>query len=277
MVRTCLLTGVAALLPATALAANLIGNCEMTGTIGDMAGATPLKPCQLTVAVSLPAPNWWIGDTPGAIKEGYEYCLAAALAWHAGYDKVQVVDVDWAALNSGAARDFDLALSELAITDERKKTADFSIPYLDLGDGVLVKTGTAIDEKTIKDMRIGVLKGTPAADFAANTLKLKSLNPFPEQGAMLTALRAGQVDAVIAPASIVLAEEAMEKGALAVVGQYKTGEAYGALYPKGSTNAAAFDKIIGALKADGTMAKLAQKYLAPVWGKDPATVPYFAP
>jgi polar amino acid transport system substrate-binding protein len=28
---------------------------------------------------------------------------------------------------------------------------------------------------------------------------------------------------------------------------------------------------------DGTMAKLADKYLAAVWGKDPAKVPYFNP
>ena len=62
-----------------------------------------------------------------------------------------------------------------------------------------------------------------------------------------------------------------------VVGQYKTGESYGALYPKGSANGAAIDKIIGALQTDGTLKKLADKYLAAVWGKDPATVPYFTP
>ena len=38
-----------------------------------------------------------------------------------------------------------------------------------------------------------------------------------------------------------------------VVGQYKTGEAYGAIYEKGSANAATIDKIIQAMIDDGTM------------------------
>ena len=62
-----------------------------------------------------------------------------------------------------------------------------------------------------------------------------------------------------------------------VVGQYKTGESYGALYPKGGTNNATIDKIIKSIIADGTISKLGDKYLAAVWGKDPAKVPYFNP
>ena len=60
-----------------------------------------------------------------------------------------------------------------------------------------------------------------------------------------------------------------------VDGQYKTGEAYGAIYEKGSANGATIDKIIQAMLDDGTMAKLGAKYLAAAWGKDPATIPYF--
>ena len=37
------------------------------------------------------------------------------------------------------------------------------------------------------------------------------------------------------------------------------------------------DKIIQSMIDDGTMSKLADKYLAAVWGKDPAKVPYFNP
>jgi len=59
------------------------------------------------------------------------------------------------------------------------------------------------------------------------------------------------------------------------VGQYKTGEAYGAIYEKGYANGATIDKIIQSMIDDGTMKKLGEKYLATVWGKDPATIPYF--
>ena len=62
-----------------------------------------------------------------------------------------------------------------------------------------------------------------------------------------------------------------------MVGQYSTGEVYGAIYPKGSANGGTIDKIIMALEKDGTLKKLDVKYLASVWGKDPTTIPYFKP
>jgi len=62
-----------------------------------------------------------------------------------------------------------------------------------------------------------------------------------------------------------------------VVGQYATGETYGALYPKGSKNAGTIDKIIQVLIDDGTLKMLSAKYLTPAWGADPLTVIYFNP
>lgn len=263
--------------PAGALAADMIGNCEMTGKKGDMALAAPAKAGQLTVEVSLPAPTWWNGDTPEGIKDGYEYCMAANIAWHAGFDKMEVLNVGWDPMVGGLTKGFDLAISEISITDDRKKVVDFSVPYFNSDIGVLVKKGVTADEASIKGMRIGVQTGTTGSTFANEKLKPKSVNQYPEQGDMFTALRAGQIDAAITDTSIVLAEEVQEKGAVTVVGQYKTGEAYGALYPKGSANKEGLDKIIVALQADGTLKKLADKYLGAVWGKDPATVPYFKP
>ena len=61
------------------------------------------------------------------------------------------------------------------------------------------------------------------------------------------------------------------------LGQYSTGETYGALYPKASANAATIDKILDALIKDGTTAKLADKYLAQAWGADPTKITYFKP
>ncbi len=265
------------LVPAAAFAADMIGNCEMTGAKGSIPIAAPAKPGQLTVEVSLPAPTWWNGDTPAGIKDGYEYCMAANIAWRAGFDKLEVVNVGWDEMVGGMTKNFDLAISEISITDARKKVVDFSVPYFSSDIGVLVKKGVTTDEKGVKGLRLGVQTGTTGATFATDTLKAKNVSQYPEQGDMFTALRAGQIDAAITDTSIVLAEEFQEKGAVAVVGQFKTGEAYGALYPKGSANKATLDNIITTLQSDGTLKKLADKYLASVWGKDPGTVPYFTP
>ena len=52
----------------------------------------------------------------------------------------------------------------------------------------------------------------------------------------------GQVDAAFLDTAIVLAEAKATDGKLEVVGQYKTGEKYGAIYPKGSANEDAFNQ-----------------------------------
>lgn len=260
-----------------ASAANMIGNCEVTGEKGSIPIANPAKAGQLTVEVSLPAPIWWNGDTPEAIKDGMEYCMAAEIAWRAGYDKLEVVNVGWDALIAGQTSDFDLAMSQISITDERKKIHDFSVPYFSSDIGVLVRKDAPVDEKTIKSAKVGVQQATTGAAFVQDKLGITDVQVYPDQGDMFAALRAGQVDAAVTDTSIVLAEVVANPDKVDVVGQYKTGESYGAIYPKGNANNATLDKIIQAMIDDGTITKLGAKYLAAAWGKDPATVPYFNP
>jgi polar amino acid transport system substrate-binding protein len=262
---------------APAAAGAKIGNCEVVGPKGSNPIASPAKAGQLTVEVSLPAPIWWNGDTPEAIKDGMEYCLAAEIAYRAGFEKVEVVNVGWDPLVTGQTSGFDLAMSEISITDERKKVVDFSVPYFGSDIGVLSRADKLVDDKTIKEVTVGVQQATTGATFATDTLKLTKVNVYPDQGDMFTALRAGQIDAAITDTSIVLAEEVRGEGKIKVPGQYKTGESYGALYPKGGANNATIDKIIQSIIDDGTMKKLSAKWLASVWGKDPADVPVWNP
>ncbi len=256
-------------------AKDMIGNCEVTGKKGEFAIATPAKPGQLTVEVSLPAPIWWNGDTPETIKDGMEYCIAAEIAWRAGFDKLEVVNAGWDAMIAGQTTGFDLAMSEISITDERRAVHEFSVPYFNSDIAVLTKADAPVTEASIKTAKVGVQVGTTGATFAADKLGLINLQSYPEQGDMFAALRAGQIDAAITDTSIVLAEELATKGASKVVGQYQTGETYGAIYPKGSANTATIDKIFQSMIADGTVQKLGAKYLAAAWGKDPASIPYF--
>jgi polar amino acid transport system substrate-binding protein len=128
----------------------------------------------------------------------------------------------------------------------------------------------------MKQARIGVQQATTGADFVAD--KLQPATPakvFPDTPSMYTALLAGQIDAAMTDTSIVLAQAGQSKGIFVVIGQYQTGETYGALYPKGSPNEDAINKIIKSLEDDGTLAALSAKYLAAAWGADPTKVPYF--
>jgi polar amino acid transport system substrate-binding protein len=260
-----------------AAAADKIGNCELTGQKGSFT-LTPAVPGQLTVEVSLPAPGWWNGNTPEDIQDGYEYCMAAGIAHRAGLDQVAVVNTAWPKLIAGQTSHYDLALSEASITEDRKKVVDFSIPYFDSDIGVLVKKGTKVDSSSIKNMRIGVHQGTTGADFVSGTLKpTQEMRVYPSVPGMFAALAAGQIDAALTDTAYVLGQAAQSNGSMEVVGQYSTGEKYGAVYPKGSPNAATLDKIIQSMKDDGTLDKLAAQYLAASWGSDPTKIPYLKP
>ena len=256
-------------------AADMIGNCEVTGKKGETPIASPAKPGQLTVEVSLPAPIWWNGDTPEAIKDGMEYCMAAEIAWRAGYDKLEVVNVGWDALIAGQTSNFDLAMSEISITEERKAVHEFSVPYFNSDIGVLTRADAPVTEESLVTAKIGVQQATTGAAFVTEKLGSNNVQVYPDQGDMFAALRSGQIDAAITDTSIVLAEELATKGASKIVGQYQTGETYGAIYPKGNANNPIIDKILQSMIADGTIKKLGEKYLAAAWGKDPASIPYF--
>jgi polar amino acid transport system substrate-binding protein len=274
-VRSALLVILVSIGIAQPAAAQTFGNCPITGK----KGAIPLTPAvagQLTVEVALPAPGWWNGDTPSSIKDGYEYCMAANIAHRAGLDRLAVVNVSWDALIAGQTKNFDLALSEASITPERKKVIDFSTPYFNSDIGVLVKSSAQVDSSNIRSMRIGVHQGTTGADFAVNVLKpTQPVKMFPDTPGMFTALVAGQIDVALTDTAYVLGQAMNSHGTLKVVGQYTTGESYGAIYPKGSANEDALNRIIQSMNDDGTLKMLTQKYLASAWGADPTKIPYF--
>ncbi len=256
--------------------ADTIGKCEVTGTKGESTSKAA-QAGQLTVVTNLPSPGWWNGDTAETIADGYEYCFAANIAYRAGFDKVNVVNVPFDAIVAARVKDFDLALAQISITDARKKVVDFSIPYFSSDIGVAVKKGTTVNSDSIKQMRVGVKQATTGAQFITDKVKPASVKVFPDSAGLFAALMAGQIDVAVHDTSIVLGQAAQSKGKLEVAGQYSTGESYGAIYPKGSAEGATIDKIIQSLAKDGTMTKLASQYLSDAWGLDPTSIPYLKP
>jgi polar amino acid transport system substrate-binding protein len=250
--------------------AMMMGKCEVTGK----AGSIKLKPVvadALTIQTSLPAPGWFNGDDPAKIEDGYEYCMAAEIAHRAGLKKVVLVSVDSDQMVSGATKDFDMGLAEISITEKRKQVVDFSVPYFASDIGVLVKKDSTVKSTDdLKKVKLGVQKGTTGADFGTAKVN-KDAKVFEDAASMFTALDSGAVDAVMTDTAIVQEQEKKSAGALKVVGQYKTGESYGALYPKGSANKTELDKAIQALIDEKVLNKLATKYLS----GDPSTPPIF--
>jgi polar amino acid transport system substrate-binding protein len=248
------------------------GDCKVTTKKGSIS-LKPVKAGTLTVETTLPAGGWWNGTTPTSIKSGYEYCLAANLANAGGLTSVTVKNVSFDQLVAGRTNDYDIALAEISITPERKKVVDFSVPYFDSNIGVLTKKGSGITEDNITSKKCAAYSGTTSVPFVQDTLKCSSTKVYPDNQTLYQSVLSGQSDAAFLDTAIVLAEAKSTGGKLEVVGQYKTGEKYGAIYPKGSANQDALNKGISTMLEDGTTDELSKDYLGPAFGGDPSSVP----
>lgn len=245
----------------------------MTAPAGAQADKGDLK-----VATSLPAPGFWNGDTPNTIDGGFEYGMAQDIAKRLGYDGVKLSNVSFDALVAGKAKSFDLALSQVTITSDRAKVVAFTVPYFSSDQGVLVQKGTKVDESNQRSIQWGVQTATTAQTFLKEKIKpTKTPRSYKTTTAAFAGLQAGQIDAMMLDTSIILGQAAASNGEFEVIGQYKTGESYGGILPKGSKLLRSINKAIKAEKADGTLAALSEKYLGPALGGDPQKVPYLQP
>lgn len=262
---------------ATAFAASDFGKCEVTGERGSVK-LTTVVPGALSVRPVLGVPGWWNGDSPDTIKDGFEYCMAANMAYRAGLDRVILVSRSFQQILTGQSQGFDIALSEITITDARKKVVNFTEPYFDSDQGILVKSGTKVDKNNLSKLRYAVERGTTAYDYIVEKIKpAEQPKVFNDPPSMYTALAAGQVDAVIYDTPNVLLRAKNANGALEVAGRFDTGEKWGGLVNKDSPNLAAFNQLIEGLKKDGTLARLTTKYVTPELGMDPTKLPVLNP
>jgi polar amino acid transport system substrate-binding protein len=239
-------------------------------------GFSPVTEGVLTVATNLPAPGFWNGDDPSAIEGGFEYGIATELADRLGLDGVNVVNVSFDALVAGQARDFDIALSQVTITDERAEVVDFTVPYFSSDQGVLVRKGTDVsDLGAAKQLQWGVQASTTGQSFVDEEIQPdEETRVYSETTQAFTALQANQVDAVLLDTAIVLGQAAEPGSPFEVVAQFKSGEAYGGILPKGSPNREAIDDHLQEMIDDGTTSDLSDEFLKPELGGDPTKVPY---
>src|SRR3954465_15569285 len=135
-----------------------------------VSGFTPVTAGTLTVVTSLPGPGFWEGsDTdPTKIKSGYEYDIAKQMETAFGLHKLVVLNKPFDTIVAGQVtkNDYDLSLSQISITCDRAKVVDFSVPYFQSNQGVLVRTGTKVPSAAVaKNLRWGVQTSTTAVDL----------------------------------------------------------------------------------------------------------------
>jgi polar amino acid transport system substrate-binding protein len=264
-----------ALLPALALAATVAG-CG--GGSGTSAGGVPLvQTGQLTTCTHLPYQPFQVKQGDKIV--GFDVDLVDLVAKKLGVTQ-NIVDIAFENIESGESMNTgqcDLAAAGMTITDKRKQKFDFSAPYFEATQALLVKAGSPIkDFSNVAGKKIGVQSATTGADYAKANAKGAEIVTFDDLALEEQAVKNGSVDAGVNDNGV-LYDFVKTNPDTAVAIEFKTNEFYGIGVKQGSTQL--LQTINDALKAsatDGTYAQIYQKWFgkAPTWlPGSPTTAP----
>lgn len=162
--------------------------------------------------------------------------------------------------------DYDAVVSGVTITAERDKTMDFSDPYIEVGQVILVRA----DESRINgvndlaDKTVAEQRGTTNDEFATKLQKegkLKEVKRFPTFDLAVKSLLNSDVDAVIIDNTSASGYMGTNPDKLKVVGERLTSEGLGIVVREGDKELqAAFNAALKTLKENGTLDRLYQKW-----------------
>jgi polar amino acid transport system substrate-binding protein len=170
---------------------------------------------------------------------GFDVDMMKAIAREAGFE-VEIVNTAWDGIFAGLGNGtYDAVISSVTITDERKIAMDFSAPYINAGQVLVIPAG--IDNVTtladLKGKKAGAQIGTTGAleIEKAEGVELKS---YDELGLAIEDLVNGNIQAVVADNPIAadyVLNNPNYKEKLKIVGKPFTEELYGIAVKKGNT------------------------------------------
>ena len=217
----------------------------------------------LTVGTNAAFPPFeYVGDD--GKPDGFDIALIKAIGEKMGME-VQIQDMEFDSLVSSIGGKIDVAIAGMTVTEERKNMVDFSTPYYEAVQSVIVPKGS--DIATGDDLvgkKIGVQLGT-TGEFIADEIEGADVSAYNKAVDAVNDLNNGRVDCVIVDKNPAAVFGAQFSDKVDVIDGSAFGfeqEDYAIALPKGNTELA--DKINSALaelKADGTYDKLVQQYI----------------
>jgi polar amino acid transport system substrate-binding protein len=197
---------------------------------------------------------------------GFDTDYMKAAAEQGGYE-VEFKNVAWDGIFGGlAAGRYDAVCSSVTITDERKKTMDFSIPYFKVRQALVVpKTSTAKSLEEMNGKTVGAQIGTTGY-FAIKDVSGINAKSYDEIGLAIEDLFSGRIHGVVCD-DPVAAQYALQRAEYAeklkIAAVLETGdEYYGVAVKKGNTEVLdLINKGIKAVQAKGIDQELRTKWI----------------
>ncbi|MFP4363720.1 MAG: basic amino acid ABC transporter substrate-binding protein [Spirochaetia bacterium] len=197
---------------------------------------------------------------------GFDIELMNAIADAAEFE-LEIQNTAWDGIFAGLGNNqYDAIISSVTITEERDETMDFSIPYLNAGQVLIVRQDTSgVD--SLEDMEgrtVGAQIGTTGAIVVGETDGIE-LRTYDELGLAIQDLASDRIDGVVADTPIAadyVLQNDTYSDTLQIVGEPFTEEYYGIAVKEG--NSEVLDEINRGLRIvieDGTLDELIDKWL----------------
>lgn len=259
------LAGVALLVVLAAIAAAVVllggddepaGDDQASPTTADLGDLPLVEAGVLTVCAPDARPFSYVEDGEAT---GFDVDLLAAMA--------ETMDLGLALADSDAVFDgpargaCDVAAGAWTITSERDQEVDFTTPYLDVDQGLLVRSDSGLDEDTdLGGLTIGVVEGSTGAAFVADQLDVGDSVPSSTFDELLAAVATGEVDAAVHDEPFG-EDAAFRDDTFAVAATYPTGEQLGFVVADDSTALVdALDAALVQVRDDGTYEEIRAGY-----------------
>jgi len=183
--------------------------------------------------------------------------------------KPTFVQTSWdsivAVMGGTGQADFDIAADGITITDERAQHVDFSNPYIQLSQQLLVKAdesrfSNADELNALGDFKVGAQPGTTNYDLAAELFGEDHIVAFDQYGLIVQALLNGDIDATVMDNVAGEGYIGANPDKLKLVGDPLTSEELGFVFPKGSELVEPINNVLAEMKADGTLDSIYAKW-----------------
>ena len=230
---------------------------------------------QLTVGTDKPAfPPYFVDDDPTNGK-GFESAVAYAVADELGFtkDEVEWTVVPFNASYAPGPKDFDFDINQISITPAREKAVDFSSPYYTAPQAVVTpKSSEFANAETFAELEgatVGVQIGTTSLDAVDQVMQpAEDPKVFNDSNDVVTALKQGQVDAVVVDLPTAFYVTAAQVPNSKIVGQFSApgGDSFGLLLEKDSELTDCLDQAIAALEESGQLEQITNKWMGAAAG-----------
>ena len=157
----------------------------------------------------------------------------------------------------------DVSIAAITITDERLESVDFSEPYLDSNQAIVVAKGSSETEETLNDASKQVVcqGGTTGDEWIGENLPDAVRVPVDDVTAALTGVQTGLYQAMVVDLPVASYMLAQSFSDLEIVKEIPTGEQYGIAVSKDNPELTqAVNKALEDMKSDGTMKEIETKW-----------------